>query len=656
MGSYLRIVLVLALVWALSGCNAEQAPEDSWVARHNITATQFSTLNLDLRTKGYKLTYLNGQNYNGQARYNAIWRVDGSVPWLADYNLTGAEYQNRVSTLKQSGYQPVMVNPFNVGGSVIYTAIYERRNGANGWAARHGMSHDEYQQEYNTQKAAGYRLVHVAGYNDGGTARYAAIWENTNGPSMRATHGATSAQYQDLVNSYKAEGFAPVLVDGFTLNGVDYFSAIWHKNSPRWSARHEVEIGSYQDVFDEHYYQGYYPVAVSGYGLANGVKMAAIYNNTAWNGASLTSLNNLVENYRTSNGLSGLSIAITIDERLVYARGFGLRDPNTNARMTTSTVGRIASTSKAITGAAASRLMDEGALNGLANVFGAGGLLEDLYPLQPCRVGDTACQTNVARLQAVQALDVLEHTIGGWSNSSSLEPCSPLIHLGFGWNICNLDTDNTLGAASRDEFLQWIVQNIPLMQAPNGSMIYSNVGYNIAEQLIEAASGMSYEQYINQNFIQPSGSDCKLAQDNNTLFSNEIVYAPGAAYTMNHRRMAGHGGWVCSPIGYLRLMTRLDGGSNRPDLFSANAFSNIFTNSQRGGDTYAKGIRASSGNLSHNGALRSINTEYRYWANDRMSIFLMADTQVNGYNFVGYTNLYNSIRDGSIVFPGFDLF
>ncbi|WP_333608393.1 serine hydrolase [Arsukibacterium sp.] len=648
----LQLARYIFLIGLFIGFNQAHA----WQARHNITAATFTQLDAENRNKGYQLSYLNGHNVNGQARYNAIWRkMPANVTRVAFHQLTDAGYQQRVNSLQAQGFRPVMVNPFAVGNQQIFTAIFERKPQAPAWYARHHLTSAQYQQEYDTQKDRGYRLLHVSGYNRSGEARYAAIWQRDSGPTIRASHGISAATYQSQVNNYRRAGFAPVLVDVFHLNGQDYYSAIWHNSGPRWSARHDIAGNDYQQVFNDHRFEGFYPTVVVGYGNGRTLSHAAIFNNTAWHSPSLSQLNSRIESFRQLNNLSGLSIAITMDERLVYAKGFGLRDPLTNANMNSNTLGRIASNSKTLTGAAASRLIDENRLDPQARVFGPNGLLNHLYTLPVCNALDFACHLNRSRILNIRVLDVLEHSMGGWSNQSAVEACAPMIHLGYGWNICAQDTVN-MAAAGRNQFTNFVVNNIRLMQNPGGAMNYSNVGYNIAEQLIEVASGQSYEGYMMQRFVNPAGSDCRLAQANNVLFDNEIAYAPGLAYIMNHRRMAGHGGWVCSAAGYLRLMTRLDGGNKRPDLLSANAFTNIFTNSQRSGNNYAKGIRNTGDRLTHGGVLSSINSNYTLWTSDRMSVFVMVDTQQNGYSNTDFTPLFDDIRAGDIQFPAFDLF
>ena len=57
------------------------------------------------------------------------------------------------------------------------------------WAARHGLTTAEYQAEFSRLVGLGYRLVDVSGYEAGGRARYAGIWERSTGPAWQARHG-----------------------------------------------------------------------------------------------------------------------------------------------------------------------------------------------------------------------------------------------------------------------------------------------------------------------------------------------------------------------------------------------------------------------------------------------------------------------------------
>jgi hypothetical protein len=51
------------------------------------------------------------------------------------------------------------------------------------------------------------------GADDG--SRYAAIWEKTSGPAFVARHGMTSDGYQAEFDKLLSQGFRPTLVDGY---------------------------------------------------------------------------------------------------------------------------------------------------------------------------------------------------------------------------------------------------------------------------------------------------------------------------------------------------------------------------------------------------------------------------------------------------------
>ena len=60
-----------------------------------------------------------------------------------------------------------------------YAAIWEKTSGP-AWVARHGMSSQTYQQEFDSWASQGYCLSLVSGYSVANEARYAAIWEKKN--------------------------------------------------------------------------------------------------------------------------------------------------------------------------------------------------------------------------------------------------------------------------------------------------------------------------------------------------------------------------------------------------------------------------------------------------------------------------------------------
>ena len=98
------------------------------------------------------------------------------------------------------------------------------------WISRHGLSGAQFQSEFNTWTAAPYnfRLVSVCGYEEGGAAKFAAVWERkTNSIPWVAHHQLTPAQFQQYRTNYAAQNLHPVFLTGFGVGGQQYFSAIW---------------------------------------------------------------------------------------------------------------------------------------------------------------------------------------------------------------------------------------------------------------------------------------------------------------------------------------------------------------------------------------------------------------------------------------------
>jgi hypothetical protein len=169
-----------------------------------------------------------------------------------------------------------------VGGTDYYVAIWDKST-SGAWIARHGMTASNYQTQFNTFTAQGYKLVHVSGYSVGpdatSSARYAAIWEKVaNPPAWVARHGMTSAQYQAEFNNYVGQGYRLRVVSGYQVSGTIYYAALWDKSAgPSFIARHGMDSAGYQQQFNTIVAQGYTLTLVSGYDQGQSDRYAAIW-------------------------------------------------------------------------------------------------------------------------------------------------------------------------------------------------------------------------------------------------------------------------------------------------------------------------------------------------------------------------------------------
>ena len=96
-------------------------------------------------------------------RYAAIWEQTSVPLWYALHGMTSAEYQQKFDELTGRGLRLTDVSGYAIGGEDRYAAIFEQQQGPP-WTARHGLTSEQYQQTFNELTGQGYRLTQVSGY------------------------------------------------------------------------------------------------------------------------------------------------------------------------------------------------------------------------------------------------------------------------------------------------------------------------------------------------------------------------------------------------------------------------------------------------------------------------------------------------------------
>jgi hypothetical protein len=142
----------------------------AWQARHGIDSQQFQRTFDGLVSQGYRLVHISGYEVNGSSQFAAIWHQTPGSAWVARDNLPSREYQRTFDELVGQGYRLVRVSGYESGGEALYAAIWTQSDGP-AFDARHGMTGDEYQAEFNRMTRQGFRLTWVSGYGMGGQLR-----------------------------------------------------------------------------------------------------------------------------------------------------------------------------------------------------------------------------------------------------------------------------------------------------------------------------------------------------------------------------------------------------------------------------------------------------------------------------------------------------
>jgi hypothetical protein len=117
---------------------------------------------------------------------------------------------------------------------------------------RHRLDGDAYQAEFDALVADGYRPVDVSGYELNGRDYYAAVFEQRSDAPWDARHGLSADNYQAAVDGFIANGYRPLHVAGYSIGGQARYATIWEQSpGPDWVARHGLDADAYQAEFDE---------------------------------------------------------------------------------------------------------------------------------------------------------------------------------------------------------------------------------------------------------------------------------------------------------------------------------------------------------------------------------------------------------------------
>jgi hypothetical protein len=218
-----------------------------------------------------------------------VWPTGTAPAWyppgyaeLARHGVPASQYQTEFEKIYKSGYRPVWVDGFQAGGQNYFNAIFRADDGV-GWSARHGLTGDQYQAEFNAQTKAGGRLLHVDSYPTAGGIRYASIFVSSGGPAWLAYHGRSEGQHQQAFNHHVQHGYAPVLISVTPSGGQRWYTALYEKKDVgTFWAKQTVPAADYQTEFTQQANAGRKLVYLNAYNDgAAGVRFTAIWHSKA---------------------------------------------------------------------------------------------------------------------------------------------------------------------------------------------------------------------------------------------------------------------------------------------------------------------------------------------------------------------------------------
>jgi CubicO group peptidase (beta-lactamase class C family) len=217
----------------------------------------------------------------------------------------------------------------------------------------------------------------------------------------------------------------------------------------------------------------------------------------------LARIDHLFQTFVDDNRLGGAVALVLRDGKPVYEKAFGWADKEAGRKMTTDTIFRIASQTKAVTSAAVMSLVEEGkiALNDPVSRYIPGfGKTTVAMPADAAAGSGGEIKIVPARRQ-ILIRDLLTHTAGisygtnplvaAQYEAKGLGPAA-----GFGWYTA----DKTEPICTTMETLA----TLPFVAQPGSEWVY---GYNtdILGCIVERAGGISLDEFIRARITGPLG-------------------------------------------------------------------------------------------------------------------------------------------------------
>lgn len=284
----------------------------------------------------------------------------------------------------------------------------------------------------------------------------------------------------------------------------------------------------------------------------------------------LSGLDRRIRNYMNKWQIKGASLAITRNDSLLYAKGYGWADEENGIEMGPGHIMRMASVSKLITATGIMVLQDKGLLSIKDTVFGQSGILNDSLFIR------TIKDRNYHKITVEH---LLRHQ-GGF-NRDPLFSSRDVKH--------QLQLDH---APEKEDFYRLVLSR-RLRFIPGSWQRYSNFGYLLLSDIIEKVSGKPYEQFIKEEVLRPAGCyDMHIAGNYyEDRRSNEVRYYTHDGdgkfieeYNDSGRMvercyggnniplLSGAGAWCGSPAEMSRLVASIDGDPRILDIISRNSF------------------------------------------------------------------------------------
>ncbi len=328
----------------------------------------------------------------------------------------------------------------------------------------------------------------------------------------------------------------------------------------------------------------YYPVSIDEYGPTNGRLYNSVWRagpaDRAWRVTGipvgsdpLAPFDSALQSYMQRRNVPGAALAVTVNGRLVLARGYSWENGALPAIQPDAAF-RLASVSKPLTAIGIMRLAQNGQLNLDAKI-------KDIPGFDAWLKSNTWADPQIKNVTVRQLL----HHTGGWDRDITADPMLN------DFAVCTFQDPDAL--PTTQESIAAYARALPFDHTVGFAHAYSNFGYLLLGRIIETVSGKNYDTFMRDNVLTPVNAQGAFLGSNFAGGAKEVQYftpinttgasrlgwtgfnqpgrqlcnwqhaelTPSSYGGYNIDPMAAHGGWASSAIDLARVMVGVDDGT-----------------------------------------------------------------------------------------------
>lgn len=200
----------------------------------------------------------------------------GIEAWHETHGIDAKTYQTWLDRVRKEGLQPVDVSVCAGKSGPLFSAIAIKTG--HPWEAPHAIPAANFGKESEAYAKKDYRLINMAGYQDGKDIRFAMIWVK-DGKKLtgQSRYGMTADGFHKETQALVKNGFRPLQIIGYPEGKEVRYGGIFIKDGATTYSSQHLSRSGLQKVFDTYEKKGYGPISICAYPDGKEIRFAAVF-------------------------------------------------------------------------------------------------------------------------------------------------------------------------------------------------------------------------------------------------------------------------------------------------------------------------------------------------------------------------------------------